>query len=113
MFRSLQSRVTAAFVAVIAAAVIALGIGLSALFGQVLYNQYAANYVGSASRIYGFMQYTLQVLPRPIQPRNLQELTRILSNDFRVRIQVRSVPDGITIADYGPPRPPQIGRAHV
>jgi signal transduction histidine kinase len=108
VLRSLQSRVTASFVAVIAAAVIALGIGLSALFGQVLYNQYAANYVGNASRLYVFMQYSLNgwVRSRPTQTRNLQELARILSQDFGVRIQVLSSPDGSTIADYGPPRPP-------
>src|SRR5205085_7412138 len=62
----------------------------------------------NASRLYVFMQYSLNgwVRSRPAQKRNLQELARILIQDFGVRIQVLSIPDGSTLADYGPPRPP-------
>lgn len=106
MFRSLQARVTASFVAVIAATIVALGIGLSSLFGQVLYSQYQATYLKGVYAVASILESGIQggiVFQRQINRGNLQAVVRTLSGTFHFRIQVYLIHFSGPLADSGPP----------
>lgn len=102
MFRSLQSRVSAAFVAVIAATIVALGLSVFALFGQVLRNQYATDYGNTTATVFFIVNGALnqgQPLNTLLQNGQLQAITTILSNRFHVRVRIYAGSANTLVAD--------------
>ncbi len=91
MFRTLQFRFTAAFVAVIAVTVLALGLSVFGLFGQVLQNQYAADYKNNAGALASILSNALgqgQPFSAQIQSGQLQKVVSQLGSQFHMRVRI-------------------------
>src|SRR5579863_8836045 len=106
MFRSLQSRVTASLVALTAVAVVALGIGLSTLFGQVLANQYVSAYRSNASAMQAILNDSLQGIyyAGAIDAGRLRQVVDQLRDQFKFRVGVYLSGYNSAVADSGVPR---------
>lgn len=104
MFRSIQSRITAAFVAMIAATVVALGLGLSTLFGQVLHDQYLLTYKNNAKAINGILKDVYFLYGRTIPVPAMRKIVDELGFQFSVRIRmyVNGYSVSVPLADYVP-----------
>lgn len=109
-FRSLQTRLTASFVAVIAATALALGLSLTLLFAQVLHDQYAITNGNKDQNARAILVGSIagQVLAEYARSGQLQKTVALLSKQFQFRIQVYLTSPGYAgtlVADSGPERP--------
>lgn len=94
MFRTLQSRLTVGFVAIVVAIALALGLGLTLLFNHVLQDQYAASFNTQAQTAALILQDSVggQFLSSQVQADAVT-----LSEDFHFRIRVYA--ENVLVAD--------------
>ena len=105
MFRTLQTRITAAFVAVIATTIVALGLSIFALFGQVLSNQYATEYANSADAVAYILNSALNQgdpFSTLVQNGQLGGLVSQLSSRFHMRIRIYAGAVNTLVVDSNP-----------